>query len=209
MNRKVTKNSLLFLLVVLLSLTVLDFKTSKPSFKEEIGYFIQEKLGPDEIYSPLALHEVNESFLYSLTEVQSSFTEIRDSIHQQLNIISGFSKGTSSAMLEAESKFEALSLKSINEYLIAIARLKKEVRNEKLLKLLRAEELNMNRGLNKLNDTLSLYNLSIYNLNFEAFESKIYFHLFNVNDPKHGTTNHKGIFELDKKTKAVLSYKEI
>ena len=67
----------------------------------------------------------------------------------------------------------------------------------------------MNEGLNNLNSALSVYNLSIYNLDFESSESQIYFHLFEINDLRNGNTNYKGIFELDKETKIVLSYKEI
>ena len=209
MNKKVNRNLLLLGLVVLLSLTVIDFKTSKSSFEKEIGYFIQENLGSGEIYSPLELHEVNERFLTSLTEVQGSFTEVRDSIHQQLKIISDLNNETNSRLIEAKSLFENLSLKSINDYLIAAARLKREVKTEELLDLLHPEEVKMNEALNNLNAALSVYNLSIYNLNFESSQSQIYFHLFEINDLNNGTTIHKGIFELDKKTKDVLSYKEI
>jgi len=209
MNKKVFRNILLLGLVVVLSLTVIDFNTSKPSFEEAIGYFIQENLEGGVSYSPLETHQVNEQFLNGLTDVQESFITVRDSINNQLGLISTFNSTTNTELIEAKLLFENLSISSLNQYLIIDARLKSQIKTKQLKDLIREEELKMHEGLDNLNIALSAYNVSVFNLNFETSESHIYFHKFRLNSGSNDPTNHEGIFELDKKTKAVLSFKEI
>ena len=209
MNKKLFRNLLLLGLVVLLSLTVTDFNTTKPSFEEAIGYFIQENLEGGVSYTPIEMYQVNEQFLNGLTDVQDSFIAIQDSINNQLGLISTFNGTINTELIEAKQLFANLSLSSLNEYLIVDARLKRQINTKQLKDLIRDEELKMHKGLNSLNIALSTYNVSIFNLNFETSESHIYFHKFRLNNGSNDPINHKGIFELDKKTKAVLSYKEI
>jgi hypothetical protein len=209
MNKKLFRNSLLLGFVALLSLTIIDFKPSKPSFEEAIGFFIRENLESGELYTPKEFQQVNEEFLTSLTDVQSSFTKIRDSIYSQLNLLSASNVSTNSTLIKAQKLFEKLSLSTLNLYLITDAHLKRQLKTEGVMDMIHSEEIKMHEGLNNLNSALSTYNLSIFNLNFEASESQIFFHRFELSGGANSPTYHQGIFELDKKTKEVVSYKEI
>jgi len=196
-------------LVVLLSLTVLDFKRSKASFEEEISYFIQDNLQNGTEYNAIDFQEVNEAFLAGLANVQVAFKDIRDSINNQLEIIDRFAEDENSVLEEAKQSFKSLSLISLVEYLYTDARLKREIKSSTIKTMLREEEDRMQKGISDLNKLLSVYNLSIFSLNFENATTQIYLHKFELNDLDKGLSLRQGVFELDKKTKEIVSFKEI
>ena len=59
-------------------------------------------------------------------------------------------------------------------------------------------------ALRQLNDFLSLYNLSVLSLDLSGEHKSYYYHKF-----KLAGEMREAIFELDHKTEAILSYKEI
>ncbi len=215
MNKKTLGNLLLIGLFLVLGLTIIELPTKPDSVQEKISTFILDNLEDKVVYTPLDFQEVNESFLLSKAEVSEPFQVFQDSISKQLEILKGrsYSSDLNQLLLEAESHYATLRLNQLSDYLTLDARLKRHLKKEgKLDKIslhkLSLEQARMSEGINDLNAALGNYNLSIFSLNFELSETIIYLHNFQLSDSK-GLRNQQGVFELDRKSRDVVSFKEV
>ena len=216
MNKKIYRNIFLVTLVILLGLTVVDFGQNKRTFEEEISFFIIENLEGEVKYTPQGFSEVNEAFLLSKSEIYDPFLIMQDSIQNQLGLLGQIYLSNTLTELVNNAKIESanLRLKTITNYLKLDAKLKRILKDEEIAykriqDLLYEEEVKMHSAINDLNTALSTYNLSVFNLNLDQSETVIYLHNFLLSDPINGSYNQQSVFELNRLTKKIVSFKEI
>lgn len=217
-KKKLVGNLLLIAFVVGLSLTFFKPKPPDRTYQEQIQAFILEKLeegGEQMNYTPISFEEVNEAFLLSQEEITKSMGLIEDTIKNQLDLIKSqyVSEEVNRLIYEAEEQLEGLNLTTVADYLTTDARLKRSIKQAEVLSPeiradLYQEESRMLEAVNQLGSALSQFNLSVFNIDFEQAETALYYHTFQLTDNQRGT-DHRAVFELSKKKKEIVSFKEI
>ncbi|MCE7994870.1 MAG: hypothetical protein HEP71_23035 [Roseivirga sp.] len=217
-KKKLIGNLLLVALVVGLSLTFFKPGLKDRSYEGQIQAFILNRLeeGKEDVkYIPLNFQEVNEAFLLAQDEVMIPMGQIEDTIQSQLDLMKRqyVSEDFKQLINKAEAQLESLNLASVSDYLTLDAKLKRTIKqaealNSTLKHELHQEETKMMSAINELNAALGQFNLSVFSLDFEKAQSKLYYHTFQLADSDR-TTDHKMIFELSGEKKEVISFKEI
>ncbi len=214
MNKKKKGNLILVGLAIILGLTLIDFSPKNSSYQEEIRAFIISNLENGVDYRGKAFYEINEAFLLSQDAILSNFMQLKDSISNQLDLISASQQALllSEKLSEAREQLAALRLDNTADYLLMDIQLKKEFSrhniDEEIMQALNREEMVMNSRITNLNEVLDLFNLSIYNIDFDKTESISYLHSFELQKENH-VSEHLAVFELSTGSREVISYKEI
>lgn len=217
-KKKLIGNLLLVALVVGLSFTFFKPGLRDRSYQDQIQAFILDRLeeGKEDVkYIPLSFEEVNEAFLLAQDEVTLPMRQIEDTIQSQLDLMKRqyVSEDFQQLINIAEAQLEGLNLASVSDYLALDAKLKRSFKQAKALSStlkseLHQEETKMMSAINDLNAALGQFNLSVFALDFEKTQNRLYYHTFQLAD-KERTTDHKMVFELSGEKKEVISFKEI
>ena len=215
MNKKLIGNLFLLALVITLGLSFVDFGKSEASHEDLISDFIAENLEPETKYRPILFKRIDENMLLTQPSIEEAFATITDSIGLQLSMLSDdyLSLDFQNSLQAAKDYQQGLNLESIAGYLSLDAKLKRALKkagglDDNLKEALYQEESRMHQGISDLNAALSQYNLSLFSLNFDEEAAPLYWHEYELSDD-FGSTVQQAVFELDKESGIVLSFKEI
>jgi len=206
MNRKTVRNlSLVFGLIALVFMSC-DKRTDEEKWLAEIRYFIMLQADDFESYQALDFQKIDLDFFMSDEEVQKSLVVLQDTTSIKLRYYSILENASDQLISNLSERVTDFPIDAVDEFQLQNARLDKALANH--FKDLPKALLNANvRGqvaLAKLNDKLGSYGLSIYNINLTDGDNIIYHHSFRLKG-----LDHTGIFELNKETFEVTSFKEI
>ena len=219
-KKKLVGNLFLIAFVVGLGLSFVDFKSGPDTYEGSIQSFIYDRLAEDGQnlhYTPLTFEEINEPFLLSKTAVTEPLQVVSDSMRNQLKLMENAANSIEfkALLTNAENQMKTFVLGDIAELLRMDASLKREVKRSDNLSakdkaVLYEEETWMMNAINELNTVLGAYNLSVFSIDFEQTETRLYYHTFLLSeDNSVNISNHRAVFELNREDKTVVSYNEI
>ena len=215
MNKKLIGNLILLALVITLGFSFIDFGGKARTHEEAISDYISANLEEDTQYRPIVFKRIDENMLMNEPGIHTAFATIIDSIHMQLSMLS-----TNYISLDFQNSLEAaddyrndLNLENLAGYLPLDAQMKRQLKQASTLSeekraALYQEETRMHQAISDLNAALGRYNLSLFSLNLGADSNPIYWHQYQLND-EAGSSVGQAVFELEKESGEILSFKEI
>lgn len=214
MNKKLIGNLFLLALVITLGLSFIDFGKKAKSDEEIISHFIADNLEEATLYQPKIFKRIDESFLMSQPDINKAYTSFIDSVGRQLSLLGDetISLDLQNSLESASSHAQKFSLESLYHYLPLDAQMKRLLKkadplSEEKQKALYAEETRMHQAFNEINKALSRYSLSLFSLDLSEGNPR-YWHEYELSDDR-GTSLHEVVFELEKGSQEVVSFKEI
>ena len=201
MNKKLIGNLFLLALVITLGLSFIDFGDKAKSDEEVISHFIVDNLKEATLYQPKIFKRIDESFLMSQPDINKAYASFVDSVGRQLSLLEdeSISLDFQNSLQAANTHAQRFNLKSLYHYLHLDAQLKRLLKradplSEEKQKALFEEETRMHQAFNELNQALSRYSLSLFSLDLGEGNLRYW---------------HEAVFELEKGSQEVISFKEI
>lgn len=206
MNKRIYKNLLLALSLVTLVLLSCDNRTDEEKWQAEIRYFIMLQADDFDSYQSIDFQKIDLAFFQSNTEIQKSLMALQDTTRTKLRYYATIDQPSESLVGNLSQRLLDFKVDQVDEFLIENIRLDKALNKhfETLPAELIAAKAKEEEALNILNNQLAAFNLSIYNINLTDGNSVFYYHQFELEGDRHS-----GIFELNRESLEVLSFKEI
>ena len=203
-------------LVIALGITLTNPGSKSKSSEETIQSFVQNNLETGSKYTSISFTKIDEVFLSSDETVTTPLIKVKDSVGNQLALLStvNIPEHVKPLLKKAKSAFHNLSLQTMSDYLSIDARLKRRLKSAGVIDKstqaqIHHEETLMHQSVNDLNTVLRQYNLSIFGFNLTNERNEVYVHDFKI-DHQDGVTDFKKVmFELSNDRQEVISFKEI
>ncbi|OEK07073.1 hypothetical protein BFP71_05290 [Roseivirga misakiensis] len=172
----------------------------------EIRYFIMTQTDDFKHYKAIDFEKIDVDFLMAKGDIQKSLTVLQDTTRIKLGFYSRIENASDQLITELSGKVNGLTVDEVDEFQFQNARLNKALADhfDELPKAILSANQKQEIALTELNTSLSAYGLSIYNINLTDGENVFYYHRFQIKNQ-----SYEGIFELNKKTLEVSSFKEI
>ena len=198
---KLKNNILLLLLVGILGATACSFESKQQQRERAISFFIMEMADDYESYFARDFQRIDAEFLENQMAIYEQFAIVQDTTKRRLQLVDRLNLPLSQELNQFRK--DQYSIDEVDD-LIQF--------NAKLDQILNASNATLEPpfldsealALNQLNTCLSLYNLSVFAIDLSGKEKSYYYHKFELS----GKTR-EAIFEIDHKTEAILSYKEL
>ena len=198
---KPRNNILLFASVMALVASACQFESEETRRERAISFFIMEMAEDYQSYYSKDFQKIDAEFLINQMAIYEQFAIVQDTTKQRLQLIDRLNLQLS----EEQARFRKTNyqIDEVDELLVFNAQLDGILHQSQAS--LNAHVLDReNQALHQLNEFLSLYNLSVFSLDLSGIEKGYYYHKFEL----EGETR-EAIFEIDHKTEAILSYREI
>lgn len=206
MNKKTYKNLILAFGLIAFVFLSCDKRPDNEKWMAEIRYFIMIQADDFDSYQAIDFQQIDTNFLMSNAEIQKSLMVLQDTTRTKLKYY-GVLESTSPQLISKLSEsLNEFPIDYVDEFLFENARLDKALRDhyKNLPETLLTIEAKQQAALSVLNRELSAYGLSIYNINLTDGDAVFYYHTFQLQGNEHA-----GVFELNKETMEVESFKEI
>ena len=206
MNKKLWCNAFLGFCLVGFTLLSCDLRTEEEKWQAEISYFIMQQANDYENYQARDFQRINREFLESHTLIYQNLMVLKDTTRTKLNYYNVLEDPDEELVASLQKKLLSFPVDQLDEFLIEKAALDRALNAQmaavpKAVTEARSKE---RQALTVLSKQLAHYNLSIYNIDLDGGPNVYYLHKFQMhNTPK------SGVFELDKATGQVISFKEI
>ena len=185
----------------ILGATACDFESKEIQREKAISFFIMEMAEDYNSYLSHKFQKIDVEFLESQMPIYEQFAIVQDTTQRRLQIIDQLNLNLSQELVEFRKT--DYKIDEVDELLVFNAGLDRLLYENQVA--LTPDCLNQEtEALRQLNDFLSLYNLSVLSLDLSGEHKSYYYHKF-----KLAGEMREAIFELDHKTEAILSYKEI
>ncbi len=206
MKKRIYQNFLLSLSLVAFVVLSCDKRSEEEKWQAEIRYFISLQADDFSSYQSIDFQKIDLDFFASNKEIQRSLITLQDTTRTKLKYYATLAVQSELLVDELTKKLGNFPVDQVDEFLMENIRLDKALNTHfgALPTELLAAKAKEEEALSILNSQLSAFNLSIYNINLTNGNSVFYYHKFGL---KNG--EHSGIFELDKESLEVLSFKEI
>jgi len=198
---KLKHNILMLSFLSILGATACDFESKEIQREKAISFFIMEMAEDYNSYLSHKFQKIDVEFLESQMPIYEQFAIVQDTTQRRLQIIDQLNLNLSQELVEFRKT--DYKIDEVDELLVFNAGLDRLLYENQVA--LTPDCLNQEtEALRQLNDFLSLYNLSVLSLDLSGEHKSYYYHKF-----KLAGEMREAIFELDHKTEAILSYKEI
>ncbi len=198
---KLKHNILVLSFLSILGATAYDFESKEMQREKAISFFIMEMAEDYNSYLSHRFQKIDVEFLESQMPIYERFAIVQDTTQRRLQIIDQLNLNLSQELVEFRKT--DYKIDEVDELLVFNAGLDRLLYENQVA--LTPDCLNQEtEALRQLNDFLSLYNLSVLSLDLSGEHKSYYYHKF-----KLAGEMREAIFELDHKTEAILSYKEI
>lgn len=198
---KLKNNLLLFIFLFVLGATACDFESQEEQRQKAISFFIMDMADDYNSYLAQDFKKIDVEFLESQMRIYEQFAIVQDTTQRRLQIIDRLNLNLSQELVEFRKT--DYNIDEVDELLVFNAGLDRLLNANQVA--LAPDYLNQEtEALTRLNEFLSLYNLSVLSLDLSGEHKSYYYHKF-----KLAGEMREAIFELDDRTEAILSYKEI
>ena len=206
MNKQTWHNLLLSLGLFTLVFLSCDKRSDDEKWQAEIRYFIMIQADDFDSYQAGEFQQIDLDFLMSNTEIQKSLLVLQDTTRTKLKYYSTLENTSPKLIAQLSESLNDFPIDYVDEFQFDNARLDKALRHhyQDMPESLLTIETKQQEALSILNTELSAYGLSIYNINLTDGDAVFYYHSFLLQG-----TEHTGVFELNKETLEVQSFKEV
>lgn len=197
---------MLFFGLITLALLSCDKRTEDEKWQAEIRYFIMTQADDFKSYQAIDFQQIDMDFLMSNTEIQKSLVVLQDTTRTKLQYYTSLENANEQLVSKLSESLSDFPVDYVDEFQFENARLDKALRAhyQNLPETLLAIETKQQQALSILNTELSAYGLSIYNINLTDGAAVFYYHTFQIDGNEHAA-----VFELNKETLEVESFKEL
>lgn len=183
-----------------------DKRSDDEKWKAEIRYFIMTQSDDFNSYEGKEFQQIDLDFLMSNTEIQKSLAVLQDTTRTKLKHYALLENASEQLISKLSERLSDFPVDYVDEFQFENVRLDKALQDhyKTLPESLSSIAVKQEEALSVLNTALSAYGLSIYNINLTGGDAVFYYHSFQLQG-----NDHIGVFELNKETLEVQSFKEI
>lgn len=206
MNKKTYRNLLLSFGLITFVFLSCDKRPDNEKWMAEIRYFIMIQADDFKSYQAIDFQQIDLDFLMSQGEIQASIMVLQDTTRTKLRYYATLENASDQLISKLSERLTDFPIDYVDEFQFENARLDKALSQhfDKTPEVIAAANSKMQAALAQLNTRLGAYGLSIYNINLTDGDAVFYYHTFQLQG-----NEHSGVFELNKETMEVESFKEI
>ncbi|MFY0591663.1 hypothetical protein [Roseivirga sp.] len=206
MLKKLTRNIIMLFSIMAVVCLSCDQRSDEEKWMAEIRYFIMIQADDFKSYEAIDFQKIDVDFLMSNKEIQSSLVTLQDTTRTKLRFYARLENASNQLIDDLTQRAHDFSIDNVDEFQLEKAKMDKALSDhfQNLPETLSIANRKEQKALNTINKSLEAYGLSIYNINLTDGKSVFYLHSFRLK-----SRSHKGIFELNKETLEVSSFKEI